>query len=250
MWWCWNHEAVSLFRRIDDDLFETVENSPVKLLGAIDQARLEQLLHDDGFLAHMDRVEEALNHYMNGPTWFQETYGDDGSRRCRHRLLLGRVRHPREHPDLLRRPGRAGRRPSQGGQRPGHAAGRRRPDVPRGLFPPVPQRRRLAAGTLSRERLLQPAAHPGDQARRHAAADQRAVPRPRGLGAHLAHPGRPRAALPARHQHPAEQRRGPRRSPPGSTAATATCASARRWSWASAASAPCGPWARRRPSAT
>src|SRR5438128_2079272 len=49
MWWCWNHEAVSLFRRIDDDLFDTLENSPVKLLGAIDQVRLDQLLHDDGF---------------------------------------------------------------------------------------------------------------------------------------------------------------------------------------------------------
>src|SRR5438132_828644 len=74
MWWCWNHEAVSLFRRLDDDLFDAVENSPVKLLGAVDQNRLEQLLKDDGFLVHMDRVEEALNTYMTGPTWFQETY--------------------------------------------------------------------------------------------------------------------------------------------------------------------------------
>ena len=41
LWWCWNHEAVSLFRRIDDDLFDAVENSPVKLLGAIDQERLD-----------------------------------------------------------------------------------------------------------------------------------------------------------------------------------------------------------------
>src|SRR6266849_4344108 len=41
MWWCWNHEAVSLLRRIDDDLFDAVENSPVKMLGAIDQSRLE-----------------------------------------------------------------------------------------------------------------------------------------------------------------------------------------------------------------
>lgn len=77
MAWCWNHDAISLFRRIDDDRFEAVENSPVKLLGAIDQARLEQLLHDDGFLAHMDRVEQQLDHYMTAPTWFQETYGDD-----------------------------------------------------------------------------------------------------------------------------------------------------------------------------
>jgi starch phosphorylase len=76
MWWCWNHEAVALFRRIDDDNFDLVENSPVKLLGAIDQARLEKLLDDDGFLAHMDRVDEALTHYMTCPTWFQETFPD------------------------------------------------------------------------------------------------------------------------------------------------------------------------------
>ena len=60
----------------------TLDNSPVKLLGAIDQARLEQLQQDDGFLAHMDRVEEALNHYMDGPTWFQETYGPAGAERA------------------------------------------------------------------------------------------------------------------------------------------------------------------------
>jgi glycogen phosphorylase len=76
MWWCWNHDAVSLFRRIDDDAFERFENSPVKLLGGIDQSRLEQLLRDDGFLAHMDRVDEALNNYMATSTWFQETYGE------------------------------------------------------------------------------------------------------------------------------------------------------------------------------
>ena len=39
MWWCWNHDAVALFRRIDADLFEAVEHSPVKLLGAIEQDR-------------------------------------------------------------------------------------------------------------------------------------------------------------------------------------------------------------------
>jgi starch phosphorylase len=77
MAWCWNHDAVLLFRRIDDDRFEAVENNPVKLLSAIDQSRLEQLLHDDGFLAHMDRVEEALNNYLAAPTWFSETFGAD-----------------------------------------------------------------------------------------------------------------------------------------------------------------------------
>jgi starch phosphorylase len=81
LWWCWNHEAVSLFRRIDDDLFEQCENSPVKLLGRIDQSRLEQLARDDGFLAHLERVDQAFDHYLAAPTWFQETYGDTSS--CR-----------------------------------------------------------------------------------------------------------------------------------------------------------------------
>src|SRR6516225_2501606 len=76
MWWCWNHEAVALFRRIDVETWEALDHSPVKLLGALDPTRVEQLLHDDGFLAHMDRVEEAFDNYMNAPTWYQETYGD------------------------------------------------------------------------------------------------------------------------------------------------------------------------------
>ena len=76
LWWCWNQDAVSLFRRIDDDRFLQLENSPVKLLATIEQDRLEQLQRDDGFLAHMDRVEENLHRYMSAPTWFQETYSD------------------------------------------------------------------------------------------------------------------------------------------------------------------------------
>jgi starch phosphorylase len=78
MWWCWNPDAVSLFRRIDDDLFETLENSPVKLLGATDQSRFELLQEDDGFLAHMDRVDEALTNYLASPTWFQDAYPGAG----------------------------------------------------------------------------------------------------------------------------------------------------------------------------
>src|SRR5262245_50144581 len=69
LWWCWNHEAVSLFRRIDEDRFDALENSPVKLLGNIEQERLDQLLRDDGFLVHMDRVEESLNSYISASTW-------------------------------------------------------------------------------------------------------------------------------------------------------------------------------------
>lgn len=77
LWWCWNHEAVSVFRRIDDELFEKLENSPVKLLSTVGQERLDQLLRDEGFLAHMDRVLAGLDKYINQKTWFQETYGNE-----------------------------------------------------------------------------------------------------------------------------------------------------------------------------
>lgn len=80
LWWCWNHDAISLFRRIDDDLFEHLGNSPVKLLGAISQQRFGELENDDGFLAHMDRVEESLNDYLsNANTWFQERHANPGN---------------------------------------------------------------------------------------------------------------------------------------------------------------------------
>ncbi len=75
MWWCWNADAVALFRRIDVDIWESLGHSPVKMLGATPQTRLEKLAKEEGFLAHMDRVEEALNNYMSAPTWFQDTYG-------------------------------------------------------------------------------------------------------------------------------------------------------------------------------
>src|SRR6185295_3045104 len=59
----------------DDEHFEKLENSPVKLLAQVGQERLDQLLRDEGFLAHMDRVLHDLDNSLNARTWFPETYG-------------------------------------------------------------------------------------------------------------------------------------------------------------------------------
>src|SRR5205807_1528953 len=72
LWWCWNPEAVALFRRVDAESFEALDHNPVALLGKVDQARLEELQDDDGFLAHLDRVEVLFDIYMNASTWYQE----------------------------------------------------------------------------------------------------------------------------------------------------------------------------------
>jgi starch phosphorylase len=72
LWWSWNPDAVALFRRIDSDLYERVENSPIRMLSETPQSRFEQLEQDDGFLAHLDRVWHKLNDYLGQSTWYAE----------------------------------------------------------------------------------------------------------------------------------------------------------------------------------
>ena len=57
LWWCWKPEAEDLFRRIDPQLWKATNNNPVQLLAQVDQKRLEKLVADDSFLAHLQRVK-------------------------------------------------------------------------------------------------------------------------------------------------------------------------------------------------
>ncbi len=74
--WCWSHESVELFRRLDRDLWETTGHNPVLLLGTIEQAKLEAAAHDDAFLAHLQRVEQNLHTYLQREgSWFCRSHG-------------------------------------------------------------------------------------------------------------------------------------------------------------------------------
>ena len=77
--WCWSHESVELFRRLDRDLWETCGHNPVLLLGTIEQVKLEEAAKDDAFLAHLHRVESHLESYLAGEsTWFRRTFAKSG----------------------------------------------------------------------------------------------------------------------------------------------------------------------------
>jgi glycogen phosphorylase len=67
LWWCWHADAWALFRRINPDLFEALDHSPIRLLGSTDQARFEELEKDDG-------------HYRDAPTWYQDNHAGDNAR--------------------------------------------------------------------------------------------------------------------------------------------------------------------------
>jgi starch phosphorylase len=74
--WAWDHETVSLFRRLDRDLWEETGHNPVLMLGSIPQERLQEAAQDEAFLAHMDRVAEDLRDYVAGAgTWHAKRYG-------------------------------------------------------------------------------------------------------------------------------------------------------------------------------
>lgn len=75
--WSWNPDAIALFRRLDNDLWEATNHNPAAILGAVDQARLDALANDDGFLAHLERVANDLDAYLaDRHTWFDRVHDD------------------------------------------------------------------------------------------------------------------------------------------------------------------------------
>ncbi len=77
--WSWNPDARELFRRLDRELWDDTNHNPVMILGRISQERLEEISHDDGFIAHLHRVHNKLNEYLTEKTWFQKKYTFDDS---------------------------------------------------------------------------------------------------------------------------------------------------------------------------
>lgn len=78
--WAWHHDTIELFRRLDDDLWETTDHNPVLMLGTIDQERLERVALDEGFLAHLDRVARDFDDYVSAEsTWFSRAHPEADS---------------------------------------------------------------------------------------------------------------------------------------------------------------------------
>ncbi len=66
-WWCWNHEALSLFRRIDPGAWRTSGHNPLAFLRAVPQPTLEAIAEDAGFLKQLAKLQR----------WFEESTAPD-----------------------------------------------------------------------------------------------------------------------------------------------------------------------------
>lgn len=76
LWWSWHGDALDVFRRLDQDNWEECYHNPVAMLGRINQARLAEVAGDEGFLAHLHRVDQELQDYLGRPGWWNKTYGN------------------------------------------------------------------------------------------------------------------------------------------------------------------------------
>ena len=75
LWWSWNTEFLRLFKRIDNDLWETVDKNPVKFLKRVSQERIEMASKDEKFLKEYSKVVKNFDDYMSSKdTWYSKKY--------------------------------------------------------------------------------------------------------------------------------------------------------------------------------
>ena len=78
--WSWHPETQDVFAAVDADAWEAVGHDPIRLLGAVSSARLEQLAGDDAFLAQLGAARADLEAYLTADRWYQTSADGDAPR--------------------------------------------------------------------------------------------------------------------------------------------------------------------------
>ena len=68
LWWCWDHDAIDLFRRLDRKLWDECGHNPVKMLGQLTQAQLDEAALK---VADVFRFSPALNRDRRVAVWIE-----------------------------------------------------------------------------------------------------------------------------------------------------------------------------------
>src|SRR6266508_5372956 len=73
--WAWHPETQDVFEAVDPQLWRATGGDPVKLLGEVPAARLDELANDHAFLGRLDLAVADLNSYVTDDRWFQTDAG-------------------------------------------------------------------------------------------------------------------------------------------------------------------------------
>lgn len=66
LWWCWNEEAVDLFKSVDPLQWMLTHHNPIALLDKISLNRYKELENDEEFVARLSAVYAKFSEYMEG----------------------------------------------------------------------------------------------------------------------------------------------------------------------------------------
>lgn len=69
--WSWDKETQNLFRWIEPDLWEQLDQNALRLLERCPRDRLEDLSGDPRFLEYLTKVKTDLDIYLRSDSWFQ-----------------------------------------------------------------------------------------------------------------------------------------------------------------------------------
>src|SRR6476469_4639085 len=70
--WSWHPETQDLFASVDARAWESSGHDPVRFLGSVPSARLDQLAADEDFLGRLSAARADLEEYMTGARWYQK----------------------------------------------------------------------------------------------------------------------------------------------------------------------------------
>lgn len=64
LWFTWDFDALSLFYKIDADLFRKVKHNPIKFMHLLSKEKLEALSKDKRFLTELQEIWERFENYQ------------------------------------------------------------------------------------------------------------------------------------------------------------------------------------------
>lgn len=64
LWWCWNQQAIDLFKSADAELWEVANGNPIAMLDMIGLKKYKELAADEVFIAKLDTVYANFMKYM------------------------------------------------------------------------------------------------------------------------------------------------------------------------------------------
>ncbi|MEU2179217.1 alpha-glucan family phosphorylase [Nocardia sp. NPDC019219] len=78
--WSWHPPTQDLFAALDPRRWQEMGHDPVRMLGEVPAARLDELAADPDYVARVDAAAADLREYLVAPGWFQRRAGEEGVR--------------------------------------------------------------------------------------------------------------------------------------------------------------------------